>query len=448
MVSQIFKNQKVIMIFSFLYLILFIFSIYPGTGGEGGQRDLPTLSTKIDWWNFFPAFIYGYWPTNLLPWRYSLGIFQTLLFIFGNFLIYRKLSHNTSKILLYLLAMIFLFFVAQVLRDASMLSVYTFSVGLLLNSEYKQKRYKIGLIILSVITSIIGGLFRPVFAPLFATLYIIIFWRLLNYRLNKIILASTLIIIATLPWLLDQELSKKFELGRSFPQQQVMIYDLSKLGCWGHGQKLKNLAMESLNPLLREKNDFESVCASLTPSGWDHLRSKIEDVRSSPVLSRIANEDEETMRQLQKDWISSIRINPYEWLLIKSIDLSQVMFMANTFYSPEFFEDKNLNLLFKTGDTIIKIPYKFVGMADKLRIFSIVFSLIFGVLILMVTGKKHNFSSDFKTDLNLFIAINLVFLIWLSITFVANNGRYVAPYILSTYIYLLMARDKRVKNHV
>jgi hypothetical protein len=317
MVSQIFKNQKVIVFFSFLYLVLFIFSIYPGTGGEGGQRDLPTLSTKIDWWNFFPALIYGYWPSNVLPWRYSLGIFQTLLFLFGNFLIYRKLSQNSSKIILYILAMLFLFFAAQIIRDASLLSIYTLSVGFLLSSEDKQKSFKVGLIFISVITAIIGGLFRPVFAPLFATLYITILWRLLNFRINKIVLALILIVVASLPWLLDQEFSKKFELGRSFPQQQVMIYDLSKLGCWGHSSEVKNLAMQSLNPLLHERNNFESVCASLTPSGWDHLRSKIDDVRSSPVLSRIANEDEETIRQLQMDWINSILTNPYEWLLIK-----------------------------------------------------------------------------------------------------------------------------------
>jgi hypothetical protein len=259
-------------------------------------------------------------------------------------------------------------------------------------------------------------------------------------------LALILIVVASLPWLLDQEFSKKFELGRSFPQQQVMIYDLSKLGCWGHSSEVKNLAMQSLNPLLHERNNFESVCASLTPSGWDHLRSKIDDVRSSPVLSRIANEDEETIRQLQMDWINSILTNPYEWLLIKSVDFSQVMFMANTFYSPEFFIDKNLNLLFKIGDTIIKIPYQVVAMADKLRIFSIIFSLFFGVLLLMITGLRHNLSSDFKTDLNLFIAINFVSLIWLSITYVANNGRYAAPYIYLAYMYLLLAKDKSVKK--
>lgn len=446
MTSQKVKNQKIIVVFTFLYLSLFIFAIYPGTGGEGAQRELEPLNTKIDWWNFFTAFIYGNWPTSVLPWRYSLGIFQTILFLLGNFLIYRELSQNSSKILLYILSIIYLFFVAQVLRDASMLTFYTFSIGLLLNSKSRKKPLKIGLIILSVITAIIGGLFRPVFAPLFAIIYFFIFWRILVYRLSKIILVSILISVAVFPWSLDQMLSKKFDLERSFPQQQVMIYDLAKLACWGHSIELKAFAINSLKPLLHEKNDFESVCASLTPAGWDHLRSKIDDVKNSPVLSRIANGDEEKLKQLQLDWIYSIRINPYEWLLVKTVDLSQVMFMANAFYSPEFFEEKSSNILVNVGNTIIKIPYRVIEITDKLRLYSIIFTILFGVLLLMISETKYKIFGSFKTDLNIFVGINLIFSVWLTITYVANNGRYSAPFTFLVYVFLLLARDRSLKK--
>lgn len=446
MVSQIFKNQKVTIFFSFLYLVLFIFSIYPGTGGEGGQKHLKAMNLKIDWWNFFPALIYGNWPGNALPWRYSLGIFQTLVFILGIFLIYRRLSQISSKILLIILSIIFLFFVAQVLRDASMLSIYTFSVGILLNSDVNKNKFKNILISLSVLTAIIGGLFRPVFAPLFGLIYFFIFMRFLVYRLNRITLIIILGSVCVFPWLLDQDFSKKFHLEKSFPQQQVMIYDLSKLACWGHTTELKNFAKESLRPLLNEKNNFESVCASLTPAGWDHLRSKIDDVRGSPVLTRIAIGDEKKYEKLQKAWIDSIRFYPFEWLLIKSVDLSQVMFMANTFYSPEFFADESSKKLINIGNGIIKIPYKFVEFADKLRIFSIIFAILFGVLLLMTSGTKFIISGEFKTDLNIFVVINIVILIWLSFTFVANNGRYAAPFTFLAYIYLLLARDISLKK--
>ena len=424
-----------------LLLVLVIVGIFPGVGGEGAQREIPVLSEKQDWWNFSTAALYGLWPNGFFPWTFSLTIAQLMIYAVGVWLMRRELKLSQNRRLFNFLAMIGGVFAFQLWRDATLLAIETLSLGLLIGAKATLNIREVLRYSLAFLTSLSGCLFKPIFAPLVLLIFFFILISKINSRRLLIVFSIIALGLSFIPFGLDKVLSTSFQLKKSYPEQQVLIYDLSKLYCWGYSPEATSSAKKLLNGILANRNDYESICASLSPAGWDSLHVLVPEVKSSPALRTIGEGEEESLNELKTGWIRTVLHNPMDWLMTKTSDASQVLFMANAFYMPGLYVDSN-NLITSLGDKIIKIILIPFHILDKIRIFSIAFTLFIGLVMVYRNRASTQFSKSKEQILFKFISINLFTVSFATVAFIANNGRYVLPYILLSYFFLIISLDR------
>ena len=426
-------NLKLSRIFAFtLFGLFFVIAvaIYPGSGGEGGQREINQFSEKIDWWNFAPAALYGKWPSIGSNWTYTLSLFQFLLFIFSTFLIYRELLDKKLRIFFIIFTYLGAFFVIQLWRDST-LFVCAF-LGFAFLFRLKKGNIWFNLAI-SLILIIIAGLFKPVFAPILFFMLFFFLQDLVKKNSSKIALILACVVLSFSSFLIDRIASNYFNLVKSYPEQQVMIYDTAKIYCWGYSTDSVLEAKSILKPLLIHEGNYESICSSLTPLGWDSLRVQTFEVKDSPSIKVI--EDIVEMNKLKKAWIKLIIHSPMEWLMVKVSDSAQVLTMANAYAIDGLYAGEARNSLFISSDLLLKFLHFPVVIFDKLRFFSAGFTILVG-FFLFVRLKESLHRDKLQKPAIYFLLINLTVVIMATIAFIANNGRYVLPYILLSYLYL------------
>ena len=432
-----------------VFIILTVFvvvGIFPGTGGEGAQREIPALDEKRDWWNFSTAALYGLWPDGYVPWTFSLTIAQLVIYVLGVWLIYRELQLSQNRKAFNVIALIGGVFVFQLWRDSTLLAIETLSLGLLVGVKAIPSFKQVIRFTSAFLISLIGCLFKPVFAPLVLLIFLLVLISKLKSRKLIAILSILAFIFAILPIGLDKILSNNFQLRKSYPEQQVFIYDLSKLYCWGYSPEVTSSAKTLLSGILENRNDYESVCASLSPTGWDSLHVQIPEVNSSPALRIIEAGEERTLNELKSGWARTILAHPMEWLMTKSSDATQVLFMANAFHMPGLYANST-GLFTSVGDQVIKIILIPFHILDKIRVFTLAFTLIFGLFMIYRNRSSSLFSKPKEQILFKFLLINFAITSFATVAFIANNGRYVLPYLLMSYFFLIISCDReKVKS--
>jgi len=442
---RISSSQKIKAFLVVLLLVLIAIGIFPGTGGEGAQRDLPALDEKRDWWNFATAALYGLWPNGFYPWTFSLTITQLLIFTVGIWLMNRELRLDRNRKVFAVLAIVGGVFVFQLWRDATLLAIETLSLGLLVGVKATLSSRQLVRLVFALLTSIIGCLFKPVFAPIVFLIFFFILMSKTRSRKVMAVISILAFILSIFPFGLDKALSSEFKLIKSYPEQQVFIYDLSKLYCWGYSPDVTSSSKKLLTNILANNNDYESICASLSPTGWDSLHVQIPEVESSPALRTIEAGDEKVLNELKSGWVRTILMHPMDWLMTKSSDASQVLFMANSFYMPGLYVDSNGPVaLF--GDQVLKLILFPFHILDKIRIFTIAFTLLFGLFLVYRNRANSDFSRPKERILFKFIAVNLFVTCFATVAFIANNGRYILPYVLMSYFYLIISLDREKIN--
>lgn len=416
--------------------------IFPGSGGEGAQRDLVKLSQKQDWWNFATAFLYGMWPDSKFPWTYTLTLFQLSLYLLGIWLISKSFKPGTNRKVFLLVSLLGGMFVVQLWRDATVLALQTLSIALLLRVRGMRSRKDFIYLFIGVLLNLMGSMFKPVFAPISALIFFFLFTRTRQKLKSQLLIVAIAILLAFLPFLTDKQLSQRFNLVKSYPEQQVLIYDLAKLYCWGFSPTVIEESKKALTPLLNDPSNYEAICASLSPTGWDALRVQIPEVKSSPVLTPLGVLQGDDVNALFNSWLRILIHHPLDWIMTKSADASQVLLMANAFHAPNLYSDNSGGILTGTGNVLLKILYAPILALDKIRVFSLGFTLLLGLFLIYRNRARTDFSSGYEKVLFKFVGINLVIAVFGTLSFIANNGRYVLPYILLSYLYLMLSREK------
>ena len=405
-------------------------AIFPGSGGEGGQREINEFSEKIDWWNFAPAALYGKWPSFGSNWTYTLSLFQFLLFIFSTFLIYKELLEKKLRIIFLIFSYLGAFFVIQLWRDSTLFVCAFLGFALL----FRLKKGNIWLnLASSFILIIIAGLFKPIFAPILFFILFFFLQDLVKKNTSKIVLIFTCVVLSFSSFLIDRIASNHVNLVKSYPEQQVMIYDTAKIYCWGYSKDSVLEAKSILTPLLIHEGNYESICSSLTPLGWDSLRVQTFEVKDSPSIKVI--DDRVEMNKLKKAWIKLIIHSPTEWLMVKVSDLAQVLTMANAYVIDGLYAGEARNFLFISSDMLLRFLHFPVLICDKLRFFSAGFSILVGVFLL-IRLKDSFYRDKLQKPAIYFLLINFAVVVMGTLAFIANNGRYILPYILLSYLYL------------
>ena len=435
-------SRKFQVVIFWTFILIAVVGIYPGTGGEGGQRDLAGLDQKTDWWNFGTAALYGLWPNGLLPWSYTLTIVQLTIYAFGVFLIRKNLKPGANRKILTGISLIGALFVCQLWRDATLFSIQTLSIGLV--AQLKSLRHRTDFIIVSLalILNLIGGLLKPIFAPIGLIIFFLTLATKTRNSSHRKLIALCVILFSLVPFAADRQLSKTFHLVKSYPEQQVYIYDLAKLYCWGFSPDTILESKKALMPLLTNPKNFETICASLSPTGWDALRVRNPEVTSSPALQPLVSAQEVELQNLKNSWIKVISAKPFNWFMTKTSDGAQVLFMANAFHMPGLYTENSESWILKSGNWLIEALLFPILILDKIRFFSMSFTLFMGALLIYLNRTRLDFSLSKERVLFTFLTINLITLIFGTLVFIANNGRYVLPYMVLSYFYLLIALEK------
>jgi hypothetical protein len=443
---KLLDSRKLQAVIFWILILLVVIGIYPGTGGEGGQRDLVGLDQKTDWWNFGTAALYGLWPNGLLPWAYTLTIIQLIIYAVGVYLIAKSFNPGANQKILTGISLIGALFVCQLWRDATLFSIQTLSIGLVAQLKTLKHRTDFIIVLLALSLNLISGLFKPIFAPIGVLIFFLVVATKTRNSGYKKLIAVCVLLFALVPFAADRQLNKTFDLVKSYPDQQVYIYDLAKLYCWGFSPDTVLESKKALKPLLTSPDNFEAVCASLSPTGWDALRVRIPEVSSSPALQPLVSAQGIELHNLRESWIQIIAAKPIDWLMTKTSDGAQVLFMANAFHMPGLYAEDSESWILKSGNWLIQALLLPILILDKIRFFSIGFTLFIGALLVYFNRTRSNFSLPKERALFAFLTLNVITLGFATLAFIANNGRYVLPYMFLSYFYLLIALEKSRTN--
>lgn len=411
--------------------------VYPGTGGEGSQREIAVLEDKTDWWNFSTAFLYGYWPTTFDNWQFTLTILQLSCYTLGIYSFFVSLTSDRYRRLFLISAVIGGYFAMQLWRDASLFSFSVLALSLVADLERNSGTHKILRLGISFALLILSSLFKPIFAPLLFLVWFLMIHAEFRTRLLKVIALFCILLSSLIPVLLDRQLSVMAGLDKSYPEQQVFIYDLSKMYCWGFSPSVIEKSKEALEPLMTSADSSEAICASLSPTGWDSLHVSSQEVKASPALRTLRENEVSELTTLRSNWIELIVQSPMEWLLVKVSDIAQVLSMANAFHMTGIFQNPSDNFLVLFGDLLLKVLLIPIQILDKFRLLSMGAALLIGFALLYWNKQRSGLSQYRQSIILNFILINTLTVILATLAFIANNGRYVMPYLLVSYLYLI-----------
>jgi hypothetical protein len=210
--------------------------------------------------------------------------------------------------------------------------------------------------------------------------------------------------------LADSQLVATKVFTKSFPAQQVMLYDIANVYCWSQDEESRNFAAKILDSYRTGNAEGRTLCASAAPYGWDLLRLPWIEWSADTPLKQVSVEDENSYNNLTSDWLELIRIFPEEWLETKVNHIGQVLFMSNVFFAPVDIVDPNLGVL----DVLVWTALLPANILDSLLLTSLGFSFLISILIL-----SRRPILGFIT-----LLVQLTGLVVNSLTFIANNGRY------------------------
>jgi hypothetical protein len=101
----------------------------------------------------------------------------------------------------------------------------------------------------------------------------------------------------------------------------------------------------------------------------------------------------------------------------------------------------------KIGNKILNGAFIPINILDRLRVFSLGFSLVIGLILLYINGRFTEFDKVLDSIFSRYIFINLTIWLILTLLFISNPGRYPVPYLLLSYIYLITALDEKYQKN-
>lgn len=436
------------------FAIIFLFLTFPGKGGlEGDQRSIQLFSNRTDNWGFATPFLYGEWPNFFGHWRFTLVLVQLVIFWIGLWLLFSnfKIVTRTQTIFISILVFFSTVFVSQLWRDATLLALATIGYGLLARTLQSKNSKKYGLI-LSYLILIFAAMFKPLYGPIFALLLIWIYQQENRLkRPSRLLVAISSLLLVVSPYLIDKSLSNHAQMIRVAPEQQPIIFDLASNYCWGQSDQLVKNAAKGLEIVLRPGYPMPSVCASLRPNSWDNLHTNPSKWEFSSPIERLTGARVSRVTELRNRWISMIATNPIDWLQVRLLYLGPTLIMSNSFVT-----STNSNLDLPILNSLNSFFWRIISISaatiDKARISSPL-SVLLVILFLFgrkLASKHSNANSSISHYQDEIFAL-LIILTTIAVTivgFVASNGRYVLPYVLLIYFFLIRSRGLRSPTQV
>ena len=403
---------------------------------EGSQVDV--VGAKTDWWGPMAP---------LLPSMLSLGEFKFRWIVFYVvlaflFVVSQLILLSNTKISIQKSILVGVFqYLSQIYiltngRDGIFYALIVFSLSLLYLSLKPKENYTKQSIyfLFFTIFLIIGILFKVALLPI-ATISVLLmgaYWSKAN-RSKQISLFITLMLLSFFAITLNGNSGLNRNLAKTFPEQQVQLYDLAYAFCWSQDNSVREWTGKVLYQFQRDGISGRDVCASVAPYGWDPLRlSWIPDKLAAP-LNQIGANELVLASYLNQSWINFIKGFPEEWIEIKINHVGQVLSMTNSFY-------RNHDLLLVDRGMVPFLGSLFILPA---RIMDNMYLTSLGIVIIVtiIVGFRRRSVIYFP------ILVQSTGLIFCTITFVANNGRYsFSTVLLSILAYISCNLSTRYKT--
>lgn len=393
---------------------------------EGSQIGLSLGAPFSDWWGV---------AAPILPQVLKFGnsnrawiAFYTFL-LAGNFIGLSRIiptKNHSTKLILFLnffLHYLIIVFVLVGGRDGIMLGLTIFGLGLTTDSMSKHKYRKFLEKIIGWLLILVAAQFKlPGLTSIVVS--IAIFGIIMRAHISKKIAVGFLgVLIIPVSLFFASQIREYFFFDNTFPEQQVMFNDIAGIYCWSPSEGARDAAGEALSIFQRQSVSGRELCASMVPYGWDNLRLPwIEWEKNIPII-QITKNDESSFNILKKNWLEIIQDYPTEWIAFKVNLMGQVLFMSHS-YEPlrEYISQSEEKPQFLSRSIFLS-P---ILILDSIYGLSFLFSFLISIVLMLRTRiiKLH-------LGLLFFLLAGFVTIL---ITYVANNGRYVAPYTLLFFV--------------
>lgn len=413
-----------------IFLTLIFVPIYALAGPYEGAQ-VTTNSNKSDWWGPLAPLTPEFFNLNEERWKWIVFYIATvtLLVILQS----KALAVKGNQISSWSNSKLFVFqyfsslYVLTNGRDGLSYFFVSASFALLIISFSLTHRVIRGLsLLVSLSLLVIGSLFKITIFPI-AILLLFLYVLSKSPKKKKVLLAgsSVSLILAIFVLVLNYKLPEKLSLSKSYPEQQVMLYDIANVYCWSQDSESREFAGRILDHFRTGNADNRVLCASAAPYGWDLLRLPWIDWSSNTPLKQVLPGDESSFVFLSNEWGKLIKHFPEEWAESKINHLGQVLFMSNIFYSSFHNLNPSENAVNFLSWLILSPAY----FLDSLLLTSLAFAFLSSIVLI---SRK----SQHGLQLLLFQTVSLAIS---TLTFVANNGRYVfSSLLLSIFLFLSM----------
>lgn len=436
---------------SSLVLLLFsnIFLLWENPAGDdiALSRSIYLSNNPHDYLGSFGTIFYGLFPSFVSSWWHSLLLFQLIISFIGLNLINITLNKPSPKVnSLYIAFSYFALLMAGASsRDGTMISFLLLAIGLL-SYSFTLKNVKSSQIL--KVSAFMLLVFCFSFRPWLSVVTIpLLYWsiqisRRSGVKNNSILNVSLAVVLFFAPAFIDQAVKKIFELNHGYPEQMVMIHDLSTSFCWGTNSKSVAYAYQGLLQIAVAEGNLKSLCQFYRPNTWQAVvfpNSKDLSINGLAVpLELIAINDESTYREVRSSWLNSIKSDPFAYVQ------NHLMFGTQVMISGEMRELKIINTIKKwtsewnldatlvLARSLIKTPY------DLLRSFHI-FSPTVALIVALLYLKRVSQSKEKKVVKIYFISF-LSWIIMTTIGYASDNGRYTYGAVILCYLGLFLSK--------
>jgi len=411
-----------------ILLTVILFPVYRLAGPYEGSQ-VTVTSNKIDWWGSLAPLVPEFFNLEDKRWKwivFYIVIVNLLVALQAKALIIKGKQRTLwSSLILFGFQYLSSLYVVTNGRDG--LSYFFISASFaifIISFQLTNRVIRLLNFLLSFSLLIIGSLFKITIFPI-AILILLLYVFSVSPRKKKSLLASfsiSLILMFSV-LVLNYKLPEKLALSKSYPEQQVMLYDIANVYCWSQNKESREFAGRVLDQFRTGTAENRILCASAAPYGWDLLRLPWIDWSSKEPIQQILPGDEESFGYLSNEWGNLIKNFPEDWAESKVNHLGQVLFMSNVFYSPTH----NLYPPENSMDFLLWLILLPAYVLDSALLTSLASAILFSILL---TSRKPN------EGLQLLI-IHALCLVTATLTFIANNGRYVFSSVLLSLFFLL-----------
>ena len=364
----------------------------------------------------FASVFYSHIPNLLLPWQVSLLFLQVTLSALGLVLLVWRSELKLTPLSLILglpLVNILLMFSAEQSRDGTMLAFLTLSTGIGIYALKETVVYKRRILLLiSALAFVVGFSFRPWLT--FATIPLL-YYVIKNVRFNPRIIAIS-VLLAFLPIGIENLVTRAERLDNWFPQQTVMIHDLSSTYCWSNESEIRERAWDGLSGLINNDSAKTELCQAFKPNTWQSVVGAGSTTLSGiPPLRTIESNNYNEYSKLASAWLKIILSDPFGYIQNHLMLSTQVLIAGET---------RNISIL-SLDKTNLYSGLKAIWLLPTEIVKSFHLASPFAIFIFYLFIRQKYLRIRSQNELSdTFLGVLIFWVIITSIGYVSDNGRY------------------------